>query len=273
MSVTSHVFEWPMNEVCYCLTPVVVSTLVTYNCNNTTRVIKFSALLICHAQAVCNCTWTRGACDIFALLRRVSLFSRKCTGGASCVLINVGEFGTKLLCILYEKTSYAGMSKWVSLYRHSLTYATVLFGKVQYKWKFAQVGMAYTYSQPYIYIQGIPFEVKTPSLWTIVGCSMAAPSSMSSPSSTLLPPSSHYAFIHARKNMVHISNLSSTFIKILCLKLCNLTLYNSGSVCTLMISSSDGSCLPLGRYEWSVCWHCPNLRYLLVTLFVLSEMQ
>ena len=80
-----------------CLRLVIISALVIGNCNNTSRVIKFLALLIYGVHAVYNCMCTRGAFDIFVLLRRVARFSRKCIKVAFCMLINVGKFGTKFL--------------------------------------------------------------------------------------------------------------------------------------------------------------------------------
>jgi hypothetical protein len=52
----------------------------------------------------------------------------------------------------------------------------------------------------YIRTLGSLVETETPTHWNLIGHSMTAPPLESSPSSILPPPSSHYAFVPARKN-------------------------------------------------------------------------
>jgi hypothetical protein len=61
--------------------------------------------------------------------------------------------------------------------------------------------VGYTWSiKGYMYIQGSPAHIRTPTHWKLIGSSMTAPPPVL-PLSTILPqPSSHCAFITARKN-------------------------------------------------------------------------
>jgi hypothetical protein len=79
-------------------------------------------------------------------------------------------------------------------YGHSQPYAPVNVPEIP-----AEFQTVYRHGQAYMYIQASPVEIKTPTHCNLIGRSMSAPPSVSSPSSILPPPSSHYAFISARK--------------------------------------------------------------------------
>jgi len=83
------------------------------------------------------------------------------------------------------------------MYRHFPNYATVSEGP-------AQVGILYTWGQPYLRIKGSPGDIHAPAHWNPIGCNVSAVPSVLSPSSILVPPSSHCVFSIGRKNLVHI---------------------------------------------------------------------
>ena len=59
-------------------------------------------------------------------------------------------------------------------YRHSLTYAVVMFRKVWYMSHFAKFGVEYTYGQICLYIEGSPVEIQTPGFKILIGRNMTA---------------------------------------------------------------------------------------------------
>ena len=70
----------------------------------------------------------------------------------------------------------------------------------------AQVGIKYTYVQLYMYTQGSPDEIRTPThTRELIGSSTTAPPPVLSPSSILPPPSSHGVIIPAKRNLVLVS--------------------------------------------------------------------
>jgi hypothetical protein len=86
-----------------------------------------------------------------------------------------------------------------------LTYHSIAtVQKVRLKSRFVQVGIEYTYGKVYIYVytQGSPAEIQTPSHWNVIDRSMTALQPVLSPSSILLPPSSYCAFITASKTKI-----------------------------------------------------------------------
>jgi len=50
-----------------------------------------------------------------------------------------------------------------------------------------------------MYMQGSPVEIQIPAHWNLIGRSMTAPTAVLSTSITIPPPSSHCAYIPARK--------------------------------------------------------------------------
>jgi hypothetical protein len=67
----------------------------------------------------------------------------------------------------------------------------------------AQVDTEFTCVQTYVRI-GSPAEILTQTHWKLIGRSMTAPPPVLSPSSILLPPTSHSNIIPAWKNSVRI---------------------------------------------------------------------
>jgi hypothetical protein len=63
-----------------------------------------------------------------------------------------------------------------------------------------------------MYLHGSPAEIQTPAHWNLISCSTTAPPPVVSPSSILRPPSSHCAFIPARKNSMRFKNVISIVI-------------------------------------------------------------
>jgi hypothetical protein len=59
-------------------------------------------------------------------------------------------------------------------HKHSLTFTTVTFGKIQRKQNFAQVKSECTYDQLYMYIQGSPTETQNPTHWNMTGHTITA---------------------------------------------------------------------------------------------------
>jgi len=80
-------------------------------------------------------------------------------------------------------------------YRHSLTYAMVMFRMVRYISHFAKSGIEYTYGQICLYIEGSPVEIQTPGHRILIGRRMTALPPVLLPSSILLPPLPHCTFI------------------------------------------------------------------------------
>ena len=80
---------------------------------------------------------------------------------------------------------------------HTLRSFTFTFWKFRNKSNFAQVGLQHTYDT---LMQGSPVEMQIPTQWNLIGCGMSAPPPELSPSSILLPPSFHWAYIPAMKN-------------------------------------------------------------------------
>ena len=91
-------------------------------------------------------------------------------------------------------------------YRH-LTCAIVTFRKDQRKPNFAQGGIKVSILSTIVYIiQGSLFKNQIPIYWNLIGRSMTAPPPMLSPN-TILLPTSHWAFIPARKNSGRVSKI------------------------------------------------------------------
>jgi hypothetical protein len=82
------------------------------------------------------------------------------------------------------------------LYRHSPTDAVVAFRQFWRKSNFAQLAVEY--------IRGSAIDIQTPAQWYFLGRNMTAPQPVLSPSNILTSPSSHCAFISARKNLAHV---------------------------------------------------------------------
>jgi hypothetical protein len=78
------------------------------------------------------------------------------------------------------------------------------FRKIRRKSHLAQVGIGYVYGPTYVYMQWNPVEMQSPPLWNSINSRMAALQPVLSPSSILLPPSSHFAFIPSSKNSAEI---------------------------------------------------------------------
>jgi hypothetical protein len=61
----------------------------------------------------------------------------------------------------------------------------------------------------------ILFEISTPKLWNLTGCSNTAPPLVLSPSSILSRPSSYCTFIHNEKFGTLSKNFTSVFLPVL----------------------------------------------------------
>jgi hypothetical protein len=94
----------------------------------------------------------------------------------------------------------------VSNYRHSSTVHSYVPEVSVQDLRLCQVGMGYIFSQVHMLIQGSPVEIQAQTLWKLIGCSAPTPPPVLTPSSILPLPSSHCAFIPARKNMEGLSN-------------------------------------------------------------------
>ena len=101
-----------------------------------------------------------------------------------------------------------------------------------------------------MFIQRSPVEIQTPTKWKLINRSMTNPPHELLPSSILPPPSSHYAFIPARKKF----GTPFKKIKTECLKLCDLKfakfgwgrgeggVYSSGTVSMLRMIPAESQC-------------------------------
>jgi hypothetical protein len=63
----------------------------------------------------------------------------------------------------------------------------------------------YKYVRTHIRVKGRPVATQLPTHWNLISRSMTAPPPVLSPNSILLPPSSHFDFIPARKNMALVA--------------------------------------------------------------------
>ena len=73
----------------------------------------------------------------------------------------------------------------------------------------------YIWSNIYIYMEVILFEISTPTLWNLMGCSNTATPLVLSPSSILSKPSSYCTFIHNEKFATLSKNFISVFLPVL----------------------------------------------------------
>lgn len=80
----------------------------------------------------------------------------------------------------------------------------------------ASYNWVYVLSNFYVYIQGSPNETHTSTHSNLISCGMTTLLPLLSPSSILVPPLSHYAFIPARKNLAHISHRLFIFSSTMC---------------------------------------------------------
>lgn len=104
------------------------------------------------------------------------------------------------MCCLLNNASHYGQLCSIFLCEHTLVDLSTSYVPEAR----AQVGIEYTYSQANIRVQNIPAEKQTTLLWNQAVPSTTAPSSVLSPSSSLLRPSCHRAFIFARNNLALI---------------------------------------------------------------------
>jgi len=64
-------------------------------------------------------------------------------------------------------------------------------------------GIVYRYDIVYEEMEMSPVEIRIPAHWTLIACSQTAPPLVLSPS-TILPSSSHCAFVPTRKNVGNV---------------------------------------------------------------------
>jgi len=66
------------------------------------------------------------------------------------------------------------------------------------------IGIVYTYDQVYEEIEMSPVEIRIPTHWTLIACSMTAPPLVLSPITTLPSSSSHCTFIPTGENLANV---------------------------------------------------------------------
>jgi hypothetical protein len=71
-----------------------------------------------------------------------------------------------------------------------------------------EVGTEYSYGHIYVYIQGKPVEMQTPTHWKFFGSGITAPPPLLSPSSILSSPLPRCTIVPARKNTACCKNVT-----------------------------------------------------------------